>query len=163
VPCLDPADILLTYMNADTPMLCANQAGAHHLNSVHGIYLDPGLRQLGRQLLPLAALNSVTMLGAEIVGRAYGGGILKLEPREADRLPVPSPALVSERARRLAAVRGRVIRLLRGGRLGEAARAVDDVLFADSGLISGAALAEVRNARIGLAARRSARGRESRS
>ncbi len=163
VPCLDPADILLTYMNADTPMLCANQAGAHHLNSVHGIYLDPGLRQLGRQLLPLAALNSVTMLGAEIVGRAYGGGILKLEPREADRLPVPSPALVSEHARRLAAVRGRVIRLLRGGRLGEAARAVDDVLFADSGLISGAALAEVRNARIGLAARRSARGRESRS
>lgn len=99
VPLQEPADLLLTYMNADTPRLVANAAGAHHLNSVHGLYLRAEQRELGRALLPYAALNSMTLLGAETVGRAYGGGLLKIEPREADRLPVPSPALV-EAARR---------------------------------------------------------------
>lgn len=36
VPLLKPADLLLTYMNADTPRLTTNSAGARHLNSVHG-------------------------------------------------------------------------------------------------------------------------------
>ena len=72
-------------MNADTPRLCTNRAQAHHLNSVHGVYLTGPLRRLGMDLLPVAALNSMTLLAAETVGRAYGGGMLKLEPREADR------------------------------------------------------------------------------
>jgi adenine-specific DNA-methyltransferase len=61
VPMVKPADLLVTYMNADTPRLCANQAGVHHLNSVHGIYLQSGLRRLGLNLLSLASLNSMTM------------------------------------------------------------------------------------------------------
>ena len=51
--------------------------------------------------MALAAANSVTALGAELVGRSYGGGLLKLEPREAARLPVPSTGLVARRARAL--------------------------------------------------------------
>ena len=81
VPLVKPADLLLTYMNADTPRLCTNRKSVYHLNSVHGVYLRKGLRQLGMDLLPLASLNSMTLLGAETVGRAYGGGMLKLEPR----------------------------------------------------------------------------------
>ena len=60
VPLLRPADLLLTCMNADTPRLTTNQADAHHLNSVHGVYLAADLRELGGELLPLASLNSVT-------------------------------------------------------------------------------------------------------
>lgn len=94
VPLIKPADLFLTYMNADTPRITTNNANVRHLNSVHGIYLNDTYRDVGRELLPLAALTSMTLVGAETVGRAYGGGMLKLEPREADRLPVPSPEVV---------------------------------------------------------------------
>lgn len=80
VPYLKPADLLLTYMNADTPRLCTNRAGAHHLNSVHGIYLENGTRQLGRRLLALASLNTATMVGAELVGRADRPPVLPVSP-----------------------------------------------------------------------------------
>ena len=91
VPLLPAADLFLTYMNHDTPRLVANLAGVRHLNSVHGVALKKPLRRLGMGTLPLGMLNSLTLLGAELVGRSYGGGILKLEPREADKLPLPSP------------------------------------------------------------------------
>lgn len=129
VPYLRPADLLLTYMNADTARLCTNVAGVHHLNSVHGVYLAGDHRALGRGLLALASLNSVTLLGAELVGRAYGGGILKVEPREADRWPMPSPDLVTSRQGPLRAVRRRVRDLLAAGRVFEASAMVDEALF----------------------------------
>ncbi|WIM71000.1 Eco57I restriction-modification methylase domain-containing protein [Corynebacterium suedekumii] len=91
VPLIAPADLLLTCMNADTPRLTTNEAKAYHLNSVHGVYLADQYQELGRELLPLASLNSITLMHAEIVGRAYGGGVLKLEPREADIWLTPSP------------------------------------------------------------------------
>jgi adenine-specific DNA-methyltransferase len=129
VPLVKPADLFLTYMNADTPRLSANRAKAHHLNSVHGVYLKPGHRALGMDLLPLASLNSMTLLGAETVGRAYGGGMLKLEPREADILPVPTPAILKAARQRLTALRRPVTAHLRNGRLLDAVRLVDDALL----------------------------------
>lgn len=56
VPLVKPADLFLTYMNADTPRITTNEARVLQLNSVHGIYLHPEHRDLGRELLPLAAL-----------------------------------------------------------------------------------------------------------
>lgn len=160
VPLVKPADLLLTYMNADTPRLCANRAGVYHLNSVHGIYLQPGLRRLGMNLLPVASLNSMTMLGAEIVGRAYGGGLLKLEPKEADRLPVPAPDMLRAVAPALCAVRLRLAALLRlpDGLL-EASKVVDEVMLARALGLASAEVRALREARIELAARRTTRGR----
>jgi adenine-specific DNA-methyltransferase len=131
VPYLRPADLLLTYMNADTARLCTNAAGAHHLNSVHGVYLRSEHRSIGRDLLPLASLNSVTLLGAELVGRSYGGGVLKIEPREADRWPMPSPSAVAARSAALRAVRRRVRDLLARGRVFDASELVDQALWPD--------------------------------
>src|SRR5690606_4481736 len=52
VPLVPPSDLLLTCMNADTPRLTTNTAGARHLNSVHGVYLRGDVRELGREFLP---------------------------------------------------------------------------------------------------------------
>lgn len=158
VPLVEPADLLLTCMNADTPRLVTNRAMAHHLNSVHGVYLRDGLGGLGRDLLPLASLNSVTLLHAEMVGRSYGGGILKIEPREADRWLVPAPQLISARAAPLRAARRRVGALLDRGELIDAVRTVDDAL----GLSSQTALESVRAAHHSLATRRTVRSRRAR-
>ncbi len=158
VPLLSPADLLVTYMNADTPRLCGNRARAHHLNSVHGVYLKPKHRELGTELLPLAALNSMTLLGAESVGRAYGGGMLKLEPREADLLPVPSPEFVGAANGRLAALRPQLASRLRGGRLLDAARLVDDVLLVGELGMTAAHVGALRDGHAELMARRVARG-----
>jgi adenine-specific DNA-methyltransferase len=81
VPLVPVADLLLTYMNADTPRLTTNTARVRHLNSVHGVYLNEATAALGRELLPLASLNSLTLLGAELVGRAYGGDAQTRAPR----------------------------------------------------------------------------------
>lgn len=158
VPLVRPADLLLTYMNADTPRLTANRAKVHHLNSVHGVYLLPELTQPGQDLLPLGSLTSLTLLGAETVGRAYGGGLLKLEPREADRLPVPTPALLTAAAARLAAVQPQVSRLLRGARLTDAAKLLDEVLLMGEVGMSRAEVRALREAHAELTARRVARG-----
>jgi hypothetical protein len=143
VPALPPADLLLTYMNADTPRLCLNAAAAGHLNSVHGVYLTDGLRTLGAALA-VASLNSVTLLGAEVGGRSYGGGVLKLEPGEADA------------AGSLLAARQAVLAALRSGRLLDAVAVVDTVL-AGAGGPAVADLRLLRQARASMVARRTAR------
>ncbi|HKO25583.1 MAG TPA: SAM-dependent methyltransferase, partial [Chloroflexota bacterium] len=157
VPLVKPADLLLTCMNADTPRLATNQARAHHVNSVHGVYLADLHRDLGRELLPLASLNSLTLLDAEMAGRAYGGGVLKIEPREADGWAMPSPVLVAARADALRSIGDQVARNLAAGRLLEAVGVVDDALLAGSGLVSDPQLSAVRAARADLARRRTAR------
>lgn len=162
VPLLAPADLLLTCMNADTARLTTNEAGAHHLNSVHGVYLKPEATELGRELLPLASLNSVTLLSAEMVGRSYGGGILKIEPREADIWMMPSPSLVIARAQPLRGVRQQVTRLLQQSKLLDAVAVVDRVLLVESGLLSPDELVGVRAAHHTLSQRRVTRSASGR-
>ncbi|MGK2881859.1 MAG: N-6 DNA methylase [Mycobacterium sp.] len=161
VPISPPADLLLTYMNADTPRLTTNSADVLHLNSVHGVYLRRGLRALGTSLLPLASLNTLTLLGAELVGRSYGGGILKLEPREADLLPLPGPAAVAGFAAHLRAARPTVRTALADGDLGRAVAVVDEIVLRGQLGLSAAQHAELASAHAMLTARRTARGRRA--
>lgn len=151
VPLVEAPDLFLTYMNADTVRVTTNTAGARHLNSVHGVVLREELRALGRDLLPLASLNSATAYSAELVGRSYGGGILKMEPREADSWLMPSPALVRAHADALRAVRTDVLDRLDARDLLGAIRIVDRILFGDASNL----LAAHEAARL----RRSVRGR----
>jgi adenine-specific DNA-methyltransferase len=132
VPVLAAPDLFLTCMNADTARLTTNSAGVRHLNSIHGVYLRDEVRVIGRDLLPMASLNTMTLLSAEMVGRSYGGGILKIEPREADRWWMPSPTVLKQHAAALSAVKPQVHSLLQSKDLLGAVALVDRVLFGEN-------------------------------
>jgi tRNA1(Val) A37 N6-methylase TrmN6 len=161
VPDLAPPDLFVTYMNHETVQLATNSAGVRCLNSVHGLDLvvEPGL---GRELLPLAALNSVTMLSAELVGRTFGGGMLQVLPREAAALLVPGPDLVARAADRLRAVKPQVRSLLAVAAPADAARLVDEVLLAAGAPVTEADLEVLRAARRRLYEARAARTQPAR-
>lgn len=159
VPLVAVPDLFLTYMNADTPRLTTNNAGVHHLNSVHGVYLALENRELGRELLPLASINTLTVLGAETVGRAYGGGMLKVEPGEADHLPMPSPTLITTHAEELRGIRAKVESALRNGDLSNATELVDNVVLRLGLELTDQQIHDLRNAREALLSRRKARSK----
>lgn len=156
-PLPGPPDLFFTYMNQGTPQLAANPDRLHYLNSIHGLYLRPERTGLA-ELLALAALNSATALSAEVTGRAYGGGILKMEPREAARLLVPSMETVLTHRSALNAVLSKVRGLLREGNL-EAARGIVDEIVLGPDTVPDQNLDLIRDAHRTLAGRRHRRSR----
>lgn len=84
-----PPDLFMTYMSHVCPRLVINEAEAVMVNSTHAVRIRPDAPAETTQAIALLTMNSVTMLGAEVFGRSYGGGVLKMELREAAKLPVP--------------------------------------------------------------------------
>lgn len=161
VPVQQPADALITCMNADTAAICANPTGVAHLNSVHGLYLNDDQQDIPVEALALAACSTITRLGAEMVGRSYGGGLLKLEPREAAVLPVPTPAVVRAHLDELLAAVPRCRELLATGQRNTVQHQVDRILAHSLGTDDDA-LDEMRTVAQTLHARRRARGKKER-
>jgi adenine-specific DNA-methyltransferase len=82
----DPAPILATYMARRPPGFVRNFSGARHINIAHGIYPREHLSDVVLDRL-------VTYLSANVSlrdGRTYAGGLVKFEPREMERVLVPS-------------------------------------------------------------------------
>ncbi|HUZ88303.1 MAG TPA: N-6 DNA methylase [Candidatus Acidoferrales bacterium] len=144
-PVVAKPDLFFTYMSHRYPRLITNTAGVTFVNSMHGVRLKPGTK-IAKQALPLLAMNSVTMLGAEIFGRSYGGGILKMEPREAAKLPLPAPAYLAAAWERLRRDRPKLESELRAGRWASVVGRVDQVLLRETLKLSDAEVGEITNA-----------------
>lgn len=91
VPHVHQADAFLSYMSGTTPRLVANEAGAVAPNSLHILRLQPNLTLHPRALATLWQ-TSLTRLSVELEGHSLGGGMLKLEPTEAENVMLPWPA-----------------------------------------------------------------------
>jgi len=128
-PAVPAPDLFFTYMSHRYPRLVRNTARVSFLNSMHGLRLRADVPREMASALPLLCINSVTMLGAEIFGRSYGGGVLKMEPREAALLPVPSPPALSAAHEALRHDRSDLERQLETGQWEDVVQRVDEVLL----------------------------------
>lgn len=90
VPDVRTPNFFLSYMSGLTPSLVANDAACTCTNSVHAVTtLNPAkMRKFASQWD-----TPFMQLSAELEGHPLGGGMLKLEPREASRLLLPSPSV----------------------------------------------------------------------
>jgi len=86
VPPQGAPDLLLTYCSNEHPRLASNDAKVLSTNTIHGVRV---LDAVEAQALAAGFYNSLTLLSAELEGRSYGGGVLKLEPSEAEALLLP--------------------------------------------------------------------------
>ena len=88
VPHVYMPDLLLSYMSGLKPHLVTNDAGVVAPNNMHVVRMHP-LATVRGEALAVAWQTSLTRLSVEIEGHALGGGMLKLEPTEAERVIVP--------------------------------------------------------------------------
>lgn len=95
VPDVRVPHFFLSYMAGRAPKLVKNAAGASCANALHALRLrradDPAACLAPCQrTLQRAWHTPLAQLSCEIEGHALGGGMLKLEPREAARVILPS-------------------------------------------------------------------------
>jgi adenine-specific DNA methylase len=107
VPAVWEPDCFLFRQIYDFPRVVLNKAGATSTDTIHRIRCSRPSARFAENLY-----THLTAASAEIEGRSYGGGVLELEPTEAERLLVP---------KHLGAAMpiGEVDRLVRNGRLGD--------------------------------------------
>lgn len=84
-------DAFLLRQIYDGPRIVENRVGATSTDTIHRIRTKNGVDP---SWLAAASMNSLTWAFAEIRGRSYGGGVLELEPTEAEGLPFPRPGPV---------------------------------------------------------------------
>ena len=68
------------------PLLVVNDSRVACTDTIHRVRLvgDADIHQVAASFM-----NSLTFAWSEVCGRSYGGGVLELEPAEADELPIP--------------------------------------------------------------------------
>ena len=90
VPSTWQPDAFLLRQIHDAPRIVDNQTDATCTDTIHRVRM---LNGTSSSALASSFLNSVTAAFAEIRGRSYGGGVLELEPREAEGLPIPPQSI----------------------------------------------------------------------
>ena len=88
----EPPPIMATYMARRPPAFVLNQAGARYINIAHGLYPREPLSSLVITRL----VEYLSASGALARGRTYAGGLMKFEPREMERMIVPSAHLLAQ-------------------------------------------------------------------
>lgn len=152
-PSLWVPDLFLLRQIHRAPRLTVNAAAATSTDTVHRVRLTARCdARVEPAALAAAFHNSVTFAFAEIMGRSYGGGVLELEPREAEQLPIPPPAHAD------AELAADVDVLLKANEIEKALDVVDRHVLIDGLGLPADAVADCRAAWASLRDRRKRRG-----
>jgi len=84
-------DGFLSYMNDQGPVLALNKAGVTCTNSVHRLIFKNKTPEHSKKLFTISLQSTLSQLSAEIVGRSYGSGVLKLEPSNMKNIIIAMP------------------------------------------------------------------------
>lgn len=139
-------DAFVTCSRMSPPLLVLNRSGYRCSNALHLVRWRE-LSSASPEAVSVAFLSSLTSVWAEIHGRRYGGGVLKLEPGTLRAIPIP---LVS-------AARGafqEIDALLRSGREESARAAADEAVLRNGLGISARDIARLQRAQRDLARQR---------
>lgn len=85
VPSVWAPDLFLFRQIYDFPRVLLNDARASCTDTIHRMRVHNGTPEV----IAAMCFTSLSAASAEIEGRSYGGGVLELEPTEAERLLVP--------------------------------------------------------------------------
>jgi len=155
VPGIHVPHAFLSYMSYRVPRIALNRAKLSSTNLVHQLIFHKPHRRLAPAYVA-SLYSSLSLLSFELEGRSYGGGVLKLETREAERVLVPG--LTVRLADSLSTILEEIDAAVRSGQSDRASDVVDQCLV-QAGVLDSPALAELRAARAALQERRSLRGR----
>ena len=131
------------------PRLTVNAAAATSTDTVHRVRIKP---EINPTALATVFHNSATFAFAEIMGRSYGGGILELEPGEAEQLPIPPTSFADTD------LTADVDLLLKANEIDKALDMVDRRILVDGLGWSPNTVAQCRSAWMALRNRRTKRG-----
>lgn len=89
VPEIFIPEAFMPCMSASWPRLTINDSNYTCTNNILRLMWKSNRLDLDWSSIALGTLSSFSQLSAELVGRSYGGGVLKLEPKELRQLIIP--------------------------------------------------------------------------
>lgn len=89
----NPPHAFFPVMHHNGPRLVLNPRSIHCTNTIHRVFFKDTLGETTQKLIAISLLTSFSQLSAELVGRRYGSGVLKHEPREAERIRILLPKI----------------------------------------------------------------------
>ncbi len=119
-------DAFFPVMQHNGPRLLLNSARVNCTNSVHRGYFKTAKSETEKRLVSLTTLSTFSQLSAEIVGRSYGSGALKHEPREAEKIGILLPPV---HHRKVLSAYQKADKCLRNGNFAEASQIADNLIL----------------------------------
>jgi len=84
-------DAFFSYMSHRGPKMAINAVQTSSVNAVHRIFKKPSTTDLDLKVLAISTVSTFSQLSAELCGRTYGDGVLKLELSEVRKMSVIRP------------------------------------------------------------------------
>ena len=118
-------------MHHTGPRLVLNPEQANCTNTIHRVFFKQEVDNTLRQVASISMLTTFSQLSAELVGRRYGSGVLKHEPRDAERIQLLLPTAPEEA---VAIVIAEIDKALRAGNTEGARRSANAAILGWAGL-----------------------------